>query len=349
MKKITLGQVTFTYNIKTPGLNYINNQDVINQRVYKILAKLESLSYKSTLGIENVDLPWQRTKDIVIKNKSPLTLDEKRLVNVKAARENNIKNMTKDKDTTWFSHEVINNIYQDLTSGERENILPPKAMYRKNDIYVGSNKLTLQGFVCLNPDHIQSAIDKIINLANDDQEDDHIIKKALLIMTLFVYVHPYPDFNGRMSRLLKDLFLQKHQVLFYAYIIDFVLKINEVTLTRELNQLRFDIYNKRQVIDLDTHLNSLYKWFFHIYIYLYEHLELVDQLSELQLQILLVIILKTKTTNQKDFHWKEIENILKLETSKVTYFNELNHLTHLGLLEKVQTSGKKVFYQLSEL
>ena len=350
MKKLIINQITFNYNLTKPDFHHFTNEDSVNEEVKIFLNKLEDLSYKVTLGIEGIDIPWMQTRRLLSEKVEPKSKDEQRLINVKLAREKNIKNVVfENKNHKVLSKEIIKEIYNDLIYQESKNVLSKNDLYRQEPIFVGLNKRSGLGFECLKFNQIVKAVDQIISLTNDYSEDDNLIKKSLLIMTLFVYVHPYPDFNGRMSRLLKDLFLQSNQMLSYSYLIDFTLKIKYLDLIKDLNDLRFKIFNHQKEINLDNHLNLLYKWFMALYIYIYNNLEVVKKLTHTSLQILLTIVLKTNTTNQHQFHWKEIEDSLKLEITKKAYFNILHNLVNFKLLKKIQPSPKKIFFALKNI
>ncbi len=350
MKKITIDQTTFNYDLKAPDFHHFISAESVNEKVAIFLNKLEDLSYKVTLGIEGIDIPWMQTRRLLSEKVEPKSKDEQRLINVKLAREKNIKDFVlNNQKAKILSKEIIKNIYNDLIYQESKSILGKKELYRQEPIFVGLNKRNGLGFECLEFNKIPQAIDQIITLTNETNQDDNLIKKSLLIMTLFVYVHPYPDFNGRMSRLLKDLFLQSNQMLSYSYLIDFTLKIKYLDLIKDLNDLRFKIFNHQKEINLDDHLNLLYKWFMTLYIYIYNNLEAVKKLTHTSLQILLTIVLKTKTTNQKQFHFKEIEESLKLEITKKAYFDILHNLVNFKLLKKIQPSPKKIFFALKNI
>ena len=85
--------------------------------------------------------------------------------------------------------------------------------YRKSTEYImKKNDLTTLKEIGAKPEEIDYYMDRLIEYINEDTKGDEIDSfiKSQIIHLYFVYIHPYPNINGRTSRTLSLWHLIKH-------------------------------------------------------------------------------------------------------------------------------------------
>ena len=86
--------------------------------------------------------------------------------------------------------------------------------YRKSTEYImKKNDLTTLKEIGAKPEEIDYYMDRLIEYINEDTKGDEIDSfiKSQIIHLYFVYIHPYPNINGRTSRTLSLWHLIKHE------------------------------------------------------------------------------------------------------------------------------------------
>ncbi|HEU64405.1 MAG: hypothetical protein KR126chlam4_01394 [Candidatus Anoxychlamydiales bacterium] len=104
------------------------------------------------------------------------------LINNKTISENNIK----------YLHKLLYFRIDDKNAG----------IYRKNKAIITGSKYPLP-----RPDEIESLMKKFISTIDNIRKEKHPVEAAALIHKEFVFIHPFIDGNGRLSRLLMNLML----------------------------------------------------------------------------------------------------------------------------------------------
>lgn len=115
------------------------------------------------------------------------------------------------KNTDEIDKESIKQLY-DILSREDLKIEEIKAMgkyYRKNLEFITTKSSFLVKPVGPNPEDIDKYMDKLIEFIQNEKIDFFI--KSQIIGLYLLYIHPYPNLNGRMSRMLSSWYLLKKQ------------------------------------------------------------------------------------------------------------------------------------------
>ena len=154
----------------------------------------------SSLKIEQVN-STRRIVEETIKNKNK---ESKKQVNIKTL----ILNMDSAMNFILNTNDInINNVfvlYSILTKDIKlkENALEKMSFYRKDEVTIGNDKgLTWQ--------KIPQKMNSLINFINSQLFNETPIIKALIAHYIFAHIHPYYDFNGRMSRMVHLWILKK--------------------------------------------------------------------------------------------------------------------------------------------
>jgi Fic family protein len=100
--------------------------------------------------------------------------------------------------------ESLNNVYNIITDNEsfidvKENEKKGNKLVRQEDIFIGGKQITLKG------KELERVYKELIGLINQflyNDNKDNVIKYAAAIHFLFEHIHPYPDFNGRIGRMI---------------------------------------------------------------------------------------------------------------------------------------------------
>lgn len=149
----------------------------------------EMLGLKSSLDIEN-EGSGKKVFDALIANTlSPTTEHEKLLVRMKQVYD--FIKVTKPV----INHDNIYLIYKMLTMDidMGRNKLDEGHIYRIGDGVIGDRFKTLE------PSKVKQYMD---DLVNSYEMSSSKLVNAIILMNQFVYIHPYYDYNGKMSRIM---------------------------------------------------------------------------------------------------------------------------------------------------
>lgn len=130
---------------------------------------------------------------------------EKYLFHLSMAREELFKLKSISKDD-------INRIYLLASNNEKlidKNNIPldGKSLFRTTDIYIGGVKVEYVS------DELEKHVEELCDLINKDISEDNIFLAALKLHFLFEHLHPLPDYNGRIGRLLLLWCLSKGYII----------------------------------------------------------------------------------------------------------------------------------------
>jgi len=130
----------------------------------------------------------------------------------------------------------IHKILMDNVRGEERN--PGKFRHTQNWIGPAGSTLNSARYVPPNPDHMKKSISDLEKFINQNDKMDFIIK-AGLIHYQFETIHPFLDGNGRIGRLLINLFFIEKKVLTYETLyISYFLKRNRIEYYDRLMEVR---------------------------------------------------------------------------------------------------------------
>ena len=154
----------------------------------------------SSLKIEQVN-STRRIVQETIKNKNK---ESEKRVNIKTLILNMDSAMSFILNTNDININDVFVLYSILTKDIdlKENALEKMSFYRKDEVTIGDDKgLTWK--------KIPQTMDLLINFINSKLFNEIPIIKALIAHYIFAHIHPYFDFNGRMSRMIHLWILKK--------------------------------------------------------------------------------------------------------------------------------------------
>lgn len=130
----------------------------------------------------------------------------------------------------------VHKILMDNVRGEEKN--PGKFRHTQNWIGPAGSTLNSAKYIPPNPDDMKKSISDLEKFINQDHNMDYIIK-AGLIHYQFETIHPFLDGNGRIGRLLINLFFIEKKVLTYETLyISYFLKRNRIEYYDRLMEVR---------------------------------------------------------------------------------------------------------------
>jgi len=113
------------------------------------------------------------------------------------------------KNNDEIGKESIRELYsilssKDLEEAEKESM---GEYYRKNLEFISGSSMFLIKKIGPNPEELDKYMDNFIEYIQNEKMDDFI--KSQIMGLYLVYIHPYPNLNGRMSRMLSSWHLIK--------------------------------------------------------------------------------------------------------------------------------------------
>lgn len=150
-------------------------------------------------------------KDILSKEKEiqagKATDDEKVTYNYVKAVNYGLERMKK----TGMTLDLVKDLHRILLKGTRGENKEPGALRKRQNLIVNSmNQIT---FVPPPVRHVENLMKNLVDYINDEKEKSSDILKCSLMHYQFETIHPFLDGNGRIGRLLINLFLVDKQVL----------------------------------------------------------------------------------------------------------------------------------------
>lgn len=117
-----------------------------------------------------------------------------------------------------INKESLKKLYETISRGEleKEEIKVIGKYYRTSDEFMFSKVNNTQKRIGASPKEVERYMDKLIGYINIKDDTDDFIKSQIIHL-YFVYIHPYPNINGRTSRTLASWYLIKKKK--YPYIL----------------------------------------------------------------------------------------------------------------------------------
>lgn len=316
----------WTISLTEPILKMVKH---LENKYYRLDLKdisnlIEEATYSAVIEGANITLP--ESMAICKKTINAKTKSEKMVRNTfNAIRySNNIKNITeKEILEIWkiITYEVCDNL--DI-KGEK---------YRNATVTVGNNIKV--DYIAPQANKVQSMMNELIKFITDNTDRLHPFIKAPIIHFILVYIHPFCDGNGRLSRLLLNDFLIRSGFD----------KFKKMSLTSSVYD-KIDSYYKNILLcekyepDLTYfvvyYLNAIEKLFDKIESGLKPR-KLDENFSNIQIKAINKLRKDSRRVMNQDSCARD-NNITKEEAAK-----ELNNLVDRGYLHKVRK--EKVYYK----
>lgn len=125
----------------------------------------------------------------------------------------------------YLTDEYVIKIWKALTSGNR-NVVSIESGYRKLGVKLGKGGVLATKsntvYIAPNAKEVPFLMNKLYSFINNDIINENsfynAILKSIIFSAYFVYVHPFSDGNGRLSRLLTNKILVDNGLLKYKYV-----------------------------------------------------------------------------------------------------------------------------------
>lgn len=221
--------------------------------------------------------------------------------------------------------------------------------FRRSQNWIGAQGSTLKTarYIPPSPEDMQNAMSDLEKYMNEVDQTDPLIKIAL-IHYQFETIHPFLDGNGRIGRLMVNLFLKENRLLSYPTLyISYFLKRNRIEYYERLTEVR-EKGNFEQWV----------KFFLQgIYESAEDSIETIDALAALHDKNLAIIVAVDTRTSilQRLFAYLEKTPIidikktaLALKTSYNTTSNAVKKLMELGILVQIDNSKRERSFAYEE-
>jgi Fic family protein len=163
----------------------------------------------SSSAIEGVFSTRERVQMLVESDENPKDETDQMLLN-----NFNVLNYVIENKDKELSHHIIKEMWEILTENtvERDGI---GEIYRAGPVYVVDTVRNETKHTA--PDHteVYDMMEDLIRFFNS-YDDIPIVIRASIIHFYFVYVHPFPDGNGRTARALTMMYLIQNEYEFFA-------------------------------------------------------------------------------------------------------------------------------------
>ncbi len=241
----------------------------------------------------------------------------------------------------FITHRLITK-KQELVDKEWNEIIPKFKNFRQKDIFINNKKSPI------GPDLIEAQLEKLCELFNDIEQfefinndlitnsNDHwlnqqIVKTlypAVIIYFFFQHIHPFPNFNGRIGRIIYDDFIRRN----FKGSADFK---NIFFASEAINASKDEYYNAIKQTENSQDLT---------YMLIYYHDIVINNLKFLAfgrnnqepirtLNGLKKLILRNIFTNKTPISTSEYIEKFDYDKTKQEIKNDLNKLSELNLLE----------------
>lgn len=214
--------------------------------------------------------------------------------------------------------------------------------FRRSQNWIGAQGSTLKTarYIPPSPEDMQNAMSDLEKYINEIDQTDPLIKIAL-IHYQFETIHPFLDGNGRIGRLMVNLFLKENRLLSYPTLyISYFLKRN-----------RIEYYDRLTEVREKGHFEQWVKFFLQgIYESAEDSIETIDALAALHdnnLAAIAAVDTRTGILKKLFAHLEQtpIIDIKKtaatLESSYNTTSTAVKKLIALGVLEPVDNSKRE--------
>ncbi len=308
----------FDQKWKIADLEYIFEKININENDIEIINKhtYESKETKSSLAIEGVIKKGNKNYDSFVKY-------------LEAAKEylNNIDgNLTKQDLNKIYS--IASNNEKLIAEGNEK--LKGNSLFRQDKIFVGGSEVPYKGKVL--EKYVDEYLDKIINASGTDS-----LLYAFYAHFFFEHIHPFPDYNGRIGRMILSWYLSRtlNNNNLSNYINNNISAYyKSIELTEQFNDLTFTIIFFAEAIVTNNMFMAMYMDDNGKYYKEY------NNLSEGEQQALFNLF-----TKRKQFAWKEYQEYFKDTRTKQQIHNILRKLEELKLIKsETYKNGLKRYY-----
>lgn len=221
--------------------------------------------------------------------------------------------------------------------------------FRRSQNWIGAQGSTLKNarYIPPSPEDMQNAMSDLEKYINEIDQTDALIKIAL-IHYQFETIHPFLDGNGRIGRLLINLFLKESRLLSYPILyVSYFLKRN-----------RIEYYDRLTEVREKGNYEQWVKFFLlGIYESAEDAIETIDALVTLHdKNIASITIIDTRTNILKKLfaHLEQTPIIdikktaLSLETSYNTISSAVKKLMELGILVQVRNDKRERTFAYEE-
>lgn len=239
------------------------------------------------------------------------------------------------------THEIL---LRDVRGSEKE-----PGEFRRSQNWIGAQGSTLKmaRYIPPSPEDMQAAMSDLEKYINEVDQTDLLIKIAL-IHYQFETIHPFLDGNGRIGRLMVNLFLKENQLLTYPTLyISYFLKRN-----------RIEYYDRLTEVREKGNFEQWVKFFLQgIYESAEDAIETIDKLAALHEKNLAAIIKADTRTGILKKLFAHIEqtpiiDIRKtsaaLESSYNTISTAVKKLMELGVLAQVDKKRRERSFAYEE-
>ncbi len=236
----------------------------------------------------------------------------------------------------YLNKELINKIYLIASDNEKlidkNNIkLEGKSLFRNDDIYIGGKKVLYKG------KELENHVEELCEFVNDLINEDEIFLAAINLHFFFEHLHPLPDYNGRIGRLLLSWALSKE---FSEYNLSNYIFNNKnayydsISLSEKHNDITYSI------IFLIEAIMTNYKFALLFTDKDGKSYEVYNKLNEPEKQALFNLFTKTN-----EFGWKEYKEYFKDPRGKQQIHNILSSLEKQGLIKsRTYSNNMKRYY-----
>ncbi|MEG0153939.1 MAG: Fic family protein [Lachnospiraceae bacterium] len=221
--------------------------------------------------------------------------------------------------------------------------------FRRSQNWIGAQGSTLKTarYIPPCPEDMQNAMSDLEKYMNEIDQTDPLIKIAL-IHYQFETIHPFLDGNGRIGRLMVNLFLKENRLLSYPILyISYFLKRN-----------RIEYYDRLTEVREKGHFEQWVKFFLQgIYESAEDSIETIDALAALHDKNLAALTAVDTRTGilKRLFAYLEQTPIIDikktaaaLESSYNTTSNAVKKLMGLGILVQVDNSKRERSFAYEE-
>lgn len=221
--------------------------------------------------------------------------------------------------------------------------------FRRSQNWIGAQGSTLKTvrYIPPCPEDMQDAMSDLEKYINETDQTDPLIKIAL-IHYQFETIHPFLNGNGRIGRLMVNLFLKENRMLSYPILyISYFLKRN-----------RIEYYDRLTEVREKGNFEQWVKFFLQgIYESAEDSIETIDTLVALHEKNIAVITAADTRTGilQRLFAYLEQTPIIDikktaiaLESSYNTTSSAVKKLVELGILEQISNGKRERIFAYEE-